>query len=144
MDTKIVSEIKKIECDIASVYKFYSDCNHLGNVARTMSAQRSMEINDFQSTADTFAFAMPGFGNMELRIEERVEPTLVKFAGSEMSPFKFQLYVQLQEHAPYDTRMHLTFEAKLGAIRMMLKGKMEKMINQMVTQLAVLPYPSMI
>lgn len=40
--------------------------------------------------------------------------------------------VQLLENGPYDTRMKITFQGELNMVmKMMLKGKLEKGINQL-------------
>ena len=45
------------------------------------------------------------------------------------------------EKGPYDTRMKITFQGELNMVmKMMLKGKLEKGINQLGEGLAKIPY----
>ena len=45
------------------------------------------------------------------------------------------------ENGPYDTRMKITFQGELNMVmKMMLKGKLEKGINQLGEGLAKIPY----
>jgi carbon monoxide dehydrogenase subunit G len=153
-----VSETQKVDSDIASVYGFFADCDRVGELLRQARHLHEMpdgpemesvkqvfgRIEEIRTTSDTCMFVVPGIGDVGIRVEERVEPTLVKFTSEGALPFEFQLWIQLLEHAPYDTRMRLTFEASLNMMmKMMLKGKLEKLINHLADRLARLPYPSM-
>jgi carbon monoxide dehydrogenase subunit G len=150
MSTRVVSEIHKVDSDVASVYTFISDFNRLGELIKTalqgqeQSSQLSGKIEDIRTTENTCTLVVTGFGEIGMKIEEREEPSLVKFGGDGQLPFEFNLWIQLLEHAPYDTRMRVTFEAELNMmLKMMLKGKLEKGINQLAEGLARLPYMSM-
>ena len=66
---------------------------------------------------------------------------MIKLGGDGMMPFEFNLWIQLLENGPYDTRMKLTFQAELNMMmKMMLKGKLEKAINQLGEGLTKIPY----
>jgi carbon monoxide dehydrogenase subunit G len=159
--TRIVSDIKQIDSEIAPVYSFVSDFNRLGELIK-MARQRVQEggvpegkegeqvsqlaakIEDIRTTEDTCTFVVSGFGEVGMKIEERQEPTMVKFAGDGRLPFAFNVWIQLLEHGPHDTRLRVTCEAELNMmLNMMLKGKLEKGINQLAEGLARLPYALM-
>lgn len=53
----------------------------------------------------------------------------------------FQVWIQLLVNGPYDTRLRITAEAELNMMmKMLLKGKLEKGINQLAEGLAKIPY----
>jgi hypothetical protein len=163
MATRVVSQIQKIESDIVSVYAFVSDFNRLGKLIETARRhlqegasvpldgkekeqleQLAGKIEDIRTTGDSCIFVVPGIGEIGMNIEERVEPTLVKFGGDGRLPFKFNLWIQLLEQGPRDTRMRITLEAELDMmLKMMLKSRLEKGVNQLAEGLARLPYTLM-
>ena len=75
------------------------------------------------------------------KIVEKEEPKLIKLGGDGATPLEFNLWIQLLENGPYDTRMKITFQGELNMVmKMMLKGKLEKGINQLGEGLAKIPY----
>lgn len=151
-ETKIVSEVYKIDSTIESVYAFLSDFNRIGaivDMAQKMGAVQQMDqvkqisekIEDIRFTKDTCTFVVKGLGEMAVKILEKEEPKLIKFGGDGNLPFEFYLWIQLLENGPYDTRMRITFEGHMNmVIKMMLKGKLEKGINQLAEGLSKIPY----
>ena len=133
MATRVVSEVQKINSAIADVYAFLSDFSKIGKLiemARQMGA-----------TEDTCTFMVKGVGEMGMKIVEREEPKLIKLEGDGRIPFEFQVWIQLLDNGPYDTRLRITAEADLNMMmKMLLKGKLEKGINQMAEGLAKIPY----
>ena len=149
--TKITSEIFKIESPIRDVYAFLSDFNKIGRLiemARQMGmADRlqmdkiSEKIEGTRFTDDACYVTLKGMGEMALRIVETEEPKLIKLGGDGALPLEFNLWIQLLENGPYDTRMKITFQGELNMmLNMMLKGKLEKGINQLGEGLAKIPY----
>lgn len=151
--TKIESDIFKIESTIGSVYAFLSDFKRVGamiSVAQQMGqgskemAQISEHVKDLQFGEETCTFNVKGFGEMGVNIVEKEEPKMIKLAGDDRMPFDFNLWIQLLENGPYDTRMKLTLQADLNVMmKMLLKGKLEKGINQLAEGLSKLPYAYM-
>lgn len=149
-ETKIVSEVYKIDSTIGSVYAFLSDFNKIGmmvNMARQMGggnaqlAQISDKIEDIRFSEDTCTLQIKGVGEVVVRIVEKEEPKLIKLGSDGTLPFQFNLWIQLLENGPYDTRMKLTFIGELNfMLKMMLKGKLEKGINQLAEGLSKIPY----
>lgn len=150
MSVKVVSNVQKIESSIDKVYHFLSDLNKVGamiDMARQMGmakgemANISDKVNNFQTTEDTCTFDVKDVGKMGVRIVEKLEPKLVKYGSEGGVPFEFTMWIQLLENGPYDTRMRITFETEMNMVmKMMLKGKLEKGINQLAEGLAKLPY----
>ena len=80
-------------------------------------------------------------GEVVVRIVEKEAPKMIKLGGDENLPFEFNLWIQLLENGPYDTRLRLTFIGELNfMLKMMLKGKLEKGINQLAEGLTKIPY----
>ena len=149
-EVKIVSEIVKIDSTIDSVYSFLSDFNRIGtvvNMAKQMGVGQeqmkevSDKIEDIRFVEDRCTFKVKGLGDVAVKIIEKEEPKLIKIGGDGSVPFEFNLWVQLLENGPYDTRLRLTFLAEMNMmLKMMLKGKLEKGINQLAEGLTKIPY----
>lgn len=149
MATRVVSEVQKINSAIADVYAFLSDFSKIGKLietARQMGAGNQIpeladKIEDVRTTVDACTFMVKGVGEMGMKIVEREEPKLIKLEGDGRLPFEFQVWIQLLDNGPYDTRLRITAEAELNMmIKMLLKGKLEKGINQLAEGLAKIPY----
>lgn len=149
MATRVVSDVQKINSAIADVYAFLSDFSKIGKLietARQMGAGNQMpeladKIEDVRTTEDTCTFMVKGVGEMGMKIVEREEPKLIKLKGDGRLPFEFQVWIQLLDNGPYDTRLRITAEAELNMMmKMLLKGKLEKGINQLAEGLAKIPY----
>ena len=149
MATRVVSDVQKINSAIADVYAFLSDFSKIGKLietARQMGAGNQMpeladKIEDVRTTEDTCTFMVKGVGEMGMKIVVREEPKLIKLEGDGRLPFEFQVWIQLLDNGPYDTRLRITAEAELNMMmKMLLKGKLEKGINQLAEGLAKIPY----
>ena len=151
MATRIVSEVQKIESNIAKVYSFLSDFDRIGaliNMARQMGIENKEmvqqiadKIENFQTTKDSCSFDVKNVGQMGVIIVERDEPKLIKLEGGGSVPFEFTMWIQLLDNGGYETRMRITFEAEINMmLKMLLKGKLEKGINQLAEGLAKIPY----
>lgn len=149
MSTRVVSDIQKIDSPIADVYSFLSDFSKIGKLietARQMGAGQQMpeisdKIENVVTTEDTCTFLVKGLGEMGVRIVEREEPKLIKLEGDGSVPFNFEVWIQLLDNGPYDTRLRITIEADLNMMmKMLLKGKLEKGINQLAEGLSKIPY----
>lgn len=149
MSTRVVSNIQKVDSSIADVYSFLSDFSKIGKLiemARQMGVGQQMseisdKIENVTTTEDTCTFLVKGLGEMGVKIVEREEPKLIKLEGDERMPFHFEIWIQLLDNGPYDTRLRITVEADLNMmIKMLLKGKLEKGINQLAEGLAKIPY----
>ena len=149
MSTRVISDIQKIDSPIADVYSFLSDFSKIGRLietARQMGAGQQMseisdKIENVVTTEDTCTFLVKGLGEMGVRIVEREEPKLIKVEGDGSVPFNFEVWIQLLDNGPYDTRLRITVEADLNMMmKMLLKGKLEKGINQLAEGLSKIPY----
>ena len=149
--TKITSEILKIESPIRDVYALLSDFSRIGRLvemAKQMGMTNGLEMDKISEkiestrfTEDACYITLKGMGELAVKIVEKEEPKLIKLGGDGATPFEFNLWIQLLENGPYDTRMKITFQGELNMVmKMMLKGKLEKGINQLGEGLAKIPY----
>ncbi len=152
--TKIASSVHKIDSPIRDVYKLLSDFSRIGRLfqmAKQMGmggmanndqlAKISEQIEDIQFGEDACYLKVKRMGEVAVRIVEREEPKLIKLGGEGALPFDFNIWIQLLENAPYDTRMKITFQGELNMMmKMLLKGKLEKGIDQFAEALTKIPY----
>lgn len=149
--TKIASEVYKIDCPIHDVYSFLSDFSHIGKLiemARQFGLGQSEQLDKISEqvegtrfTEDTCFIKLKDMGEMGVKIIEKEHPKMIKLGGDDSVPFDFNLWIQLLENGPYDTRMKLTFHGELNMmLKMMLKGKLEKGLNQLGEGLSKIPY----
>lgn len=151
--TRIESDIFKINSNISSVYNFLSDLNRVGSVfdmAKGMDVgheniEKAMKhISNTSFTYDHFSCTLDKVGDVGIFIVERHEPKLIKFEGDGALPFSFYVWIQLLEKGAYDTRLKITFEGDMSMMmKMMLKGKLKKGINQLAEGLTKIPYSMM-
>lgn len=157
--TKLISEVKKINNSSSSVYNFLSDFNKIAKVfelaAGNPQIQEQIEaktkkkfdfkdkIEHWEATEDNCSFVIKGFGEAGLEIIEREKNKSIKFTAYGKTPFVFTLWIQLIEKGDYDTRVRLTLHAELNAMmKMMLKKKLTKGIEQLAEGLTQIPYHS--
>ena len=151
--TKVVSEIFKIDSPIQDVYSLLSDFQKIGRLAEmvkqmgvpgnqsTELEKISDKIESTRFTEDACYVMVKGLGEVAVKMVEKEEPKLIKLGGDGALPFEFNLWIQLLENGPCDTRMKITFHGELNMVfKMLLKGKLEKGINQLGEGLTRIPY----
>ncbi|MDL2231616.1 hypothetical protein LJB85_02625 [Porphyromonadaceae bacterium OttesenSCG-928-L07] len=146
---EITSEIFKIDSDISSVYSFLTDFNKIGsmmNMAKQMGGASQLgehadKIEDVKFTSDTCVITVKNMGDVSIAITEKEEPKMIKLESGGGLPLNMTVWIQLLEHGPYDTRMRITLHSEMNMmLKMMLKGKLEKVINQVGEGLSKIPY----
>ena len=155
--TKVISEVKKIPHTISDVYGFFSDFRKIANLfemaANNPQVQEKIEeqtkkklnikdhIEHWEATENNCTFVIKGFGEAGLEFVEKEENKVLKMTGYGRSPFEFYIWIQLIKKDVYDTRIKLTVHAELNAMmKMMLKKKLEKGIDQLAEGLTQIPY----
>ena len=79
-------------------------------------------------------------GEVGVKIVEREEYKCIKFA-SDKSPVEFNIWIQLVEKAPYDTKAKITFKADLPfMIKMFIKDKLANGLDQVADLLTKIQY----
>lgn len=153
-ETKIASDVFKINSPIEDVYSFLSDFNRIGvmvNMAKQMGIGSTVggeqleklteKIEAVRFNEDSCFVTLKEAGEMAVKIVEKEYPKLIKLGGEGCVPFDFNVWIQLLDNGPYDTRVKITFQAELNMMmKMLLKGKLEKGINQLCEGLTKIPY----
>ncbi len=104
-----------------------------------MSQAREM-LEKMEATTDTLSVQLPMVGNLVIRIIEREEPKLVKFA-SEKSPIPITLWIQLLPTSADSCKMRVTLEAELNFMfKAMIGGKLKDGVDKFADMLASIPY----
>jgi carbon monoxide dehydrogenase subunit G len=94
------------------------------------------KVEGWKVEGDSCSFTVKGMP-VSLRMVEKVPGELIKIEASDSSPFGFTFWMQLKEHAPYDTRMRLVLHAEMNMmIKMMIGGKLQGGLDQMAEQIA--------
>lgn len=128
-----VSKIVQINRDSETVFLPLSNMELLGQAIATAQPK---EIESFHATMDTCSFTVKGI-EVGLQIIDRDPFKTVKYTNYAKTPIEFTLWIQLKEVKPYDTRMRIVLHTKLNMMmKMMLKGKIQKGLDQIADQLA--------
>jgi len=158
--SKFVSEVKLIPSDTSSVYDLLSDFRKLAKVFELAASNPEIQekiaaqtkkkfdfkdkIEQWEANEDNCSFVIKGFGEAGLQIVERDENKLLKLTGYGRSPFEFYFWIQLIDKGAYQTSVRITLHAELNAMmKMMLKKKLEKGIDQLAEGMTQIPYQSL-
>ena len=159
--TKYESSVKKIYAPVGNVYAKLSDLTNLSTIQQRLSdpaftdiirQQAGDKVNDeqlarlrevvagMQFDRDSVTIEGGPIGQVSLRIVEREEPKLVKFA-TENSPIAGNLWIQLLPASDTQCAMKITLGADLNFfMKQMLKGKLQDGVERLADMLAMLPY----
>jgi carbon monoxide dehydrogenase subunit G len=128
VESKIVT-IRRNDEDIFSM---------LSNFQNFTPFVESAKLEDWQAGEDWCQFKVKGLGNAGLRIIDREPFKIIKIGPDGTVPFGFNVWIQLKQVAPYDTRMKLTLKAELNMMMKMLVGsKLQSGIDSMAEQIAL-------
>lgn len=134
--TEYTSDIQQIPYSAERIFSKLSDLNNLESVKPLIEGK----VKNFTFDTDSCQFKVDPIGTVGIRIVER-EPFKNIRLESVKSPIEFLGWIQLQEVAPEDTRLKLTFRAKIPMfLKAMISGKLEEGINTVAEMLAKLPY----
>ncbi len=146
---KKVSDIKTINAPAERIFDFLSDFEKIaalfeGNAEHIPEAEKqkiSEQIENFSADRDSCRFTIKKFGRTGLDIVDREPCKTIKYQSDASSPVPITLWIQLIEVSSSDTRMRLTIHAELSMMmKMMLKNKLDKGINQLADALTMIPY----
>lgn len=127
VESKIVS-IKRLDED---VYKILSDFKNFSPYAEMA------KLENWQAEEDWCEFDVQGIKGAGLKIVEKEPFKTIKFGGNDKIPFEFNVWIQLKQVAPYDTRMKITLKANLNMMMKMLVGsKLQKGVDSLADQIA--------
>jgi hypothetical protein len=102
--------------------------------------QDKIKVEDVKLTTDTCHFKVDPVGEIGIKIIEREEFKCIKFA-SDNSPMEFNIWIQLVEKAPYDTKAKITLKADSPfMIKMFIKDKLANGLDQIADLLTKIQY----
>lgn len=138
MDT-FESKIVHINSNAKSIFEKLSNLENLRPILANIP-QDKIKAEDIHLTADTCSFNVENMGEVGVKIVEREEYKCIKFA-SDKSPVEFNIWIQLVEKAPYDTKAKITFKANLPfMIKMFIKDKLANGLDQVADLLTKIQY----
>lgn len=129
--TEYTSEIKSIAAPLSAVYSKLSDLSNLKGMEDKLP-EGKIKLTGIDS--DSCTLSVNPVGQITLRIVERRQDDLIKFEA-ECSPMPFNVWIQLKEAAPDDTRLKITLRAELN---MFVKPMLDKPLHEGVDRLAQL------
>ena len=138
MDT-FESKIVHINSNAKAIFEKLSNLENLRPIIANIP-QDKIKAEDIKLTADSCSVKVDTMGEIGFKIIEREEYKCIKFA-SDNSPVQFNIWIQLVEKAPYDTKAKITFKADLPfMIKMFIKDKLATGLDQVADLLTKIQY----
>ena len=138
MDT-FESKIVHINSNAKAIFEKLSNLENLRPIIANIP-QDKIKPEDITLTADSCSIKVDAMGEIGFKIIEREEYKCIKFA-SDNSPVQFNIWIQLVEKAPYDTKAKITFKADLPfMIKMFIKDKLANGLDQVADLLTKIQY----
>lgn len=148
--SKYVSEVKTVNQNHETVYRFLSDFNNLGKLFNETLLQQisqqapQIKIESFETDTDSCRFQIASYGEAGLEIIDREFNKTIKIAGSGRMPVDLTLWIQVLPVSPYQCKMRLTLHAGLNMMMKMVAGKkLKEGVDKLADLLAAFPYQMM-
>lgn len=150
---KTVSDIKKVVASAECVYTFFSDFENVErffskisqNIPEADQQKITEQVEGFSATKDSCKFIIKKYGEVGLDIIDKEMYKTIKYQANAQSPVPLTLWLQLVSVSDFDTRIRLTLHAELNMMmKMMLKDKLKKGLNQLAEQLSMIPYQQVV
>jgi hypothetical protein len=110
--------------------------SNLKNLEKFKTAIPEQYLSDFVCEEDFVSTKIPQLGRVTLRIVEKEIDKTIKFAVENL-PFQANLWMQLKEILPSDTKMKLTVKAEIPFfLKHVLGNKLQDGIDKMADALA--------
>jgi carbon monoxide dehydrogenase subunit G len=131
LETKFESAIKVARNATQAIYDRLADMRSLSKMIP------QDKVTDYEADEDSCRFTVDKIGRMGLRIVDRKVCDYVKYAADGTVQFNFNLWVQMKEVAPYDSRIKVTLKADLNPMMKMLVSKqIQKFVDMMADAIA--------
>jgi carbon monoxide dehydrogenase subunit G len=138
--TEFTSEIKQLPYSDTTIFEVLSNLNNLEKVKDQIPHDK---VQDFSFDRDSCTFNVNPVGTVRFSIVEREPNKMIKFMADQL-PVEVNLWIQLKEVNPQDTRMKLTVRANLNPfLKPMLSGPLQKGVNKIADVLAAVPYETL-
>ena len=137
-ESKYESKISSAPCSAQQIYRVISD---LSNMERVRDLIPKDKIQEMTIEPDRIRVKVDGLGQkITILIVDRIENDTVKF-GVEGIPLQANLWIQLKEVSPVDTRIRLTVKADIPFMfKFMVEKKLQQGLDQAADMLAQFPY----
>lgn len=124
MEAKYESAIKVVLNSAEVIF------DRVTNFAAIGSVLPQDKIKNWNATADTCTFTVDGAGDMGLAIVEKNPFEMVKYGPYGQTRFNFNVWIQIKQLGPYDSRIKVTLKADLNPMMKMMVGKyMQKFVD---------------
>ena len=135
---KYESKITSASCPAEQIYRVLGN---LQNIERVRDLIPQDKIQELEAEPDYIRIKVDGLGpKITIAIVDRIENDTLKF-GVEGVPLDANLWIQLKEIAPADTRIRLTVKAEIPFMfKMMVEKKLQQGLDQAAEMLAQFPY----
>lgn len=136
--TKYTSQVCSIP---ASAHDVYRVLGNLQNLERVKDRIPQDKIQELEITPDAIRLKVDGLGQkISIVIVDRIEDDTIKF-GAEGLPMEMNIWIQLKQVTPTDTRVRLTLQADIPVMfKMMLDKKIQKGLDDAAQMLTQFPY----
>ncbi len=137
-ETKYESKISSAPCSAQQIYRVLSNLQNLDRVKDLIPQDK---IQELETAPDYVRMKVDGLGQkITIAIVDRIENDTVKF-GVEGVPMQANLWIQLKELSPVDTRIKLTVKADIPMMfKFMIEKKLQQGLDQAADMLAQFPY----
>ncbi len=124
---------KKLDASPEQVFDFIAD---LRNVGELMPEQ----VVNWQADADRCSFTIKGMASLNMRVDERRHPQLLRLVADGKTPFEFELIVHLRPLNKL-TEVMVELQAELNAMMaLMVKRPMQHLVNHIADKLTQQPF----
>ena len=137
-ETKYESKISSAPCSAQQIYRVLSNLQNLDRVRDLIPQDK---IQEMETAPDYVRMKVDGLGQkITIAIVDRIENDTVKF-GVEGVPMQANLWIQLKELSPVDTRIKLTVKADIPMMfKFMIEKKLQQGLDQAADMLTQFPY----
>lgn len=140
-NTEIIPHNQQIVFDYLSNFENLSGYLNSGLIEKITQQVPQIKVTDFESDRDSCRFNITGLGLAQIRIVNREPFKTIKVESSGGLPLSLTFWIQLLPSSSFETKIRLTLHADLNMmIKMMVGGKLQEGLNQLVKTLATLPY----
>lgn len=135
---KYESKITSAAYPAAQIYRVLSDLKNLEKVRDLIPQDK---VQEMEIDSDYVRMKVDGLGQkITIVIVDRIENDTVKF-GVEGIPMDANLWIQMKEVSPTDTRLKLTIKADIPMMfRFMINKRLQQGLDQAADMLAQFPY----
>lgn len=135
MESTYESSIKVVTNSASVIYEKLADFQNFSGVIP------ADKVQNWEATRDTCRFSIENMGEIGLRIIDRQENSVVKYTADGETRFNFNLWIQMKEVEPYNSRIKVTMKADLNPMIKMMVGKyLQQFVDSLAEAISKHPY----